>query len=262
MSRISQITLGLLLLGCQFTLAAESLRTQKITANVHVITSEYGTNIGVLHNQGKLVLIDPMPDSHNLEALQKRVHQLFPQQVDSILNTHDHGDHTGGNEYFVKRGAKVSSTMAHSDIHTLIVRAHSAQDRVYIHQPSKTLFVGDIIDSSWHPTFYAGGLKGFNQALESILALADDASVIVPGHGELINRKQVLQFQRNTNLWVNTVSRSKDKGLSVADMMSDKEVKAALEAFNLKGKKAFIPTQAFKRFIERTLTVLEQESKA
>lgn len=259
MLRISKIGAGFVLFACHLSLAAQEFRTQKITPDVYVVAGEYGTNIGVVNNRGKLVLIDPMPDSHNLVELEKRVHQLFPQAVDNILNTHDHSDHTGGNEYFVKKGAKLSTSLAIGDIQTLIVKAHSSQDRVYLHKPSKTLFVGDIIDSSWHPTFYAGGQKGFNQALERILALSDASSVIVPGHGDSMNRDQVQQFQRNTNRWIKAIARAKNKGLSIAEMMVEKDVKEALDAFNLKGKKAFIPAKAFKRFIERTTRVLEQE---
>ena len=81
-----------------------------------------GGNIGVSHGEDGTILIDdqfaPLSDKITVA-----VAALGARPVDYVLNTHWHGDHTGGNEAFGKAGATI---FAH---HNVRVRMSTAQQR-------------------------------------------------------------------------------------------------------------------------------------
>ena len=71
-----------------------------------------GGNIGVSHGEDGTVLIDDQfaPQSEKIETA---VAYLGATPVKYVVNTHWHGDHTGGNEHFGKSGATI---FAHDNV--------------------------------------------------------------------------------------------------------------------------------------------------
>lgn len=226
----------------------------------------YGTNIGVCSSPQGVVLIDPMPGQPLLPALDKQVRQLTGAPVSIILNTHAHDDHSGGNRYFMQQGAKLLTDASQlsgqqSGFIMQVFRSHSQADQVFYHQPSNSIFVGDIYDASWHPTFYAGGLRGLQQAIDAIMQLGDANSLIVPGHGKPGNKTQLLAFKTNTTDWVERVRTLKTAGLNATQMQQDLQLRHILLRFNPQQTDNFVPEKALLRFIERTITVIDKEAK-
>ncbi|WP_444945860.1 hypothetical protein ACJJIP_20045 [Microbulbifer sp. VTAC004] len=78
------------------------------------------------------------------------------------------------------------------------VKSHSAIDNIYYLKESNSIFVGDVFDTSWHPVFYSGGIKGFNEAIDAILNLGDEQSLIIPGHGVPSSKLSLFEFRKNT----------------------------------------------------------------
>lgn len=218
----------------------------------------YGTNIGLLKTSQGFVLIDPMPGEEQLDALEHEIRRLAGESASYVLNTHDHSDHTGGNTYFREKGSIVlADAGSFPEIQQLVARSHSAADQVFFHKPSNSIFVGDIYDSSWHPTFYQGGLAGLGKAIEAILKLGNDRSLIVPGHGQPKGKAELRLFLQNTIAWVSRVRQLNEAGRSVADMRQDAEIKAILASFNPDNKTDVLPEKVVVRFIERTLGLIE-----
>ena len=122
-----------------------------------------------------------------------------------------------------------------------------------------TIFVGDIYTTNWHPTFYAGGVAGFVAAVDAILNLGDENSVIVPGHGEPSDKQRLKLFRQNTLQWVAQVQVLSEQGLTVSEIKDHAEIQRILRKFNPENNADFIPPPAVARFIERTLTVIEKE---
>ena len=231
----------------------------KRSADAYILTPAYATNIGLLNTAKGVVLIDPMPGEGQLEALNALVKSIFAKPVSYILNTHAHSDHSGGNAYFIAAGAElIQSAAALAEIDMLTVKSHTANDAIFWHKPSNTIFVGDIYTTNWHPTFYAGGVAGFVAAVDAILNLGDENSLIVPGHGESSDKQQLKLFRQNTLQWVAQVKVLSEQGLTVSEIKDNAEIQRILRKFNPEHKTDFIPPPAVERFIERTLTVIEK----
>ncbi|MFG0456078.1 MBL fold metallo-hydrolase [Shewanella mangrovisoli] len=290
-----KIFVTLVFLTSSFIVQANSISVERVSEQVHLLKGiDYGTNIGLILTQDGLVLIDPMPGDEHLSALDDAIQSLYVKHVKFILNTHEHADHTGGNQHFIQQGArlvptqdtvpsqKVSSlkvplqntaqmqnTVAAQktvpmqpvipDILAAQVSSHSSADWIYFHPRSNCLFVGDIIDNSWHPTFYAGGLSGFNAAINHILAIGNEESLIVPGHGKPSHKNSLRRFQQNTNDWVQQIESLIDSGKSVEEITQHPQIAELVARFNQEGKSPFLPPKALSKFIERTITVIEKE---
>ncbi|WP_166838587.1 MBL fold metallo-hydrolase [Rheinheimera pleomorphica] len=77
----------------------------KRSADAYKLTPAYATNIGLFNTAKGVVLIDPMPGEHQLDALNTLVNSIFAKPVSYIFNTHAHSDHSGGNGYFIAAGS-------------------------------------------------------------------------------------------------------------------------------------------------------------
>ena len=231
----------------------------KRSADAYILTPAYATNIGLFNTDKGVVLLDPMPGEHQLEALNTLVNSIFAKPVSYIFNTHAHSDHSGGNAYFIATGAELmQSAAALADFDSVTLKSHTANDAIFWHKPSNTIFVGDIYTTNWHPTFYAGGVAGFVAAVDAILNLGDEHSVIVPGHGAPSDKQQLKLFRHNTLQWVAQVKVLNEQGLTASEIKDNAEIQRILHKFNPANNADFIPPPAVARFIERTLTVIEK----
>lgn len=240
---------------------SNSISVKKIANNLHLLKGiEYSTSIGLVSTDDGIVLIDPMPGKTQLNELQRLILEIYGQPVAYILNTHSHEDHSGGNEFFDKQGGKfINSDFTIKGIKKITVNSHTFQDNIYYLKESNSIFVGDVFDSSWHPTFYSGGIKGFDAAVDSILALGNEDSLIIPGHGEPANKNSLRNFRKNTFEWVKNVRELHLKRVSVEDIMKNSRTLVILNKFNIKNKLSFIPERAYKKFVEKTIVIVSKE---
>jgi cyclase len=237
-----------------------------------IIGKEYGTNVGVIVSGKGLLLIDPMPGEESFDDLNLLIKGISDNPISYVMNTHNHEDHTGGNEYFKNNGAAILSPnnlllksgseneksllLKSYGLEVFKVESHTNQDSMFFHSESNILFVGDVFDNSWHPTFYAGGIDGLTKTIDIILAVGDKDTLIVPGHGVPANKEVVKAFYKNTLIWLERVSELYKDKMSVEKIMEDKQIYEILQRFNTEQKKEFIPPKAFRRFIERTISIV------
>src|SRR5882762_9796628 len=115
--KIAGIRISLFVLATMFGMAALTyaqtppdfskieIKTTKITDNFYTLEGQGGT-IGVLAGPDGVFLVDTQfaPLTGKIVAAVK---QISPNPIRFVVNTHVHGDHTGGNENLGKMGAVI-----------------------------------------------------------------------------------------------------------------------------------------------------------
>lgn len=85
--------------------SAIEIKVNKVTDNISYLVGS-GGNIGVIHGDDGVLIIDDQfaPLS---EKIKEAVKSLSSEEIKYVVNTHYHGDHSGGNENFKKDGATI-----------------------------------------------------------------------------------------------------------------------------------------------------------
>ena len=93
------------------------IKTNKVSDNFYTLDGQGGT-IGVLAGRQGILMVDTQfaPLSDKIVAA---IGQLSPIPIRFVINTHVHGDHTGGNENFGKLGA---TTFAREELRDRLIR--------------------------------------------------------------------------------------------------------------------------------------------
>lgn len=192
------------------------IKTTQVSGNIYMLEGA-GGNIGVSAGPDGILIVDdqfaPLADKISA-ALQ----QLNPGRLKFVLNTHHHGDHTGGNEVF---GAKEAVIVAQSNVRTRLGAAkaaaaalpvitfdesasvhfngeeirllhvgtgHTDGDSIIFFTEANVVHMGDQYVSAGFPyvDFGSGGnVDGYIATQQAVLAQAKPDTKIIPGHGPL-----------------------------------------------------------------------------
>jgi glyoxylase-like metal-dependent hydrolase (beta-lactamase superfamily II) len=209
-----------------------TLHTEAVTPDVWML-SGLGGNVGVLRSGRGAVVVDTMTFRMQGERIRERVEDLTGREVEAILNTHYHWDHTHGNPAF-PAGLRIVATQrtlelmqaldgryfsgatlaalpneTFTDTHELRIgektirsyhlgRGHTDGDQVVLFVEDRVLHFGDLFFHRRYPNIdleAGGSVREWPETLERALAL-DGWDHAIPGHGVLSDRAGVQQFQR------------------------------------------------------------------
>ena len=167
------------------------------------------------------------------------IKSLSPHDIRFVVNTHLHGDHSGGNENFKNMGATI---IAHDKVrHRMVSQqvnrstneitpprhedawpsitfseklnlflnqeeiellygspAHTDGDIVVYFKKANVFHMGDLFVTYGYPYIdygNGGSINGFIASLDKFLALMNDKSRIIPGHGDLCSKADVKKFR-------------------------------------------------------------------
>lgn len=239
---------------------ASSFDATEVAPGIYMLTGAEGKfgggNMSVLVGDDQVVLIDDamVPTAQPvLDAVDK----LAGRAPDFVINTHVHGDHVGGNALMQENGAYVvahdnirkrlsadskdaggdgglpiitfsESVTFHVNGHEVFVfhvhHAHTDGDGAIYFRDHNVIHAGDILFNNLFPYIdldNGGSVEGFIEAQEKLIAMADDETVLIAGHGELANKADV-----ERNLAVLVDGRKRVKAL-VDQGMSEEEILAA-----------------------------------
>lgn len=198
------------------------LAVERIAEDLHVLVGS-GGNVAVLTTDEGVVLVDDKFERNVPEILEK-VRGLTDKPVRYVLNTHHHGDHTGGNARLMESAEIIAHTnaranlvknsqpgvtrMAFSDsfeLHlggkTVVARhlgfGHTNGDAVILFPQRRVLHTGDLFVRGAPFIDYANGgsSEAWMKTLDAILAL--DFDTVIPGHGPISKREDLVRFKES-----------------------------------------------------------------
>jgi glyoxylase-like metal-dependent hydrolase (beta-lactamase superfamily II) len=251
-----------------------------------------GGNIGLSVGPDAVFMIDDQyaPLTPKIEAAIKAI---TPKPVTFLVNTHWHGDHTGGNTNMAKLGAIIvaqdnvrkrmsseqfldfmrskvdaspkealpvvtfSQTMNFhlngDDIAVFHVpAAHTDGDAIIHFKKANIVHMGDTFFNGFYPfiDYSSGGTPdGFIAAAERVIAISDDKTRIIPGHGPLATKADLLAYR---DMLVGTIGKIKamvKQGKSLDEIVAAKPT----ADFDERWGKGFVPPPRYIEMIMKGL---------
>lgn len=211
--------------------SAVQIKVHQVSGNVYYLEGQ-GGNVGVLIGDDGVLMIDDQ-FAPLTEKLVAAIRTISNKPIRMLVNTHVHGDHTGGNANI---GAMGIDIVAHDNVRVRLARgvnggapspaaalpvvtfgdtislhlngedisiaklppAHTDGDS-YIHFPkADVIHVGDVFRTVGYPGVDGGNggtVKGTIAALQAIVDLAGPNTKIIPGHGVVATREDVAAFR-------------------------------------------------------------------
>ncbi len=202
------------------------IKATQVAKNVYMLEGS-GGNIGVSVGPDGILIVDdqfaPLADK-----IAAALQQLNPGKLKFVLNTHHHGDHTGGNAAF---GAKDAAIIAQTNVRLRLVGdaktphealpvvtfdrsasvhfngeeitlrylgpAHTNGDTVIQFTGANVIHMGDQFMTGRFPfiDFSSGGdLDGLIKNLHEVIAQAPADVKIIPGHGRLATLQDLKDY--------------------------------------------------------------------
>ena len=268
------------------------ITTTKLTENVYMLIGR-GGNIGVSVGEDGVVLIDDQyaPLTRKIKAA---VSAISDQPIRFVVNTHWHGDHTGGNENLGESGAvivahenvrsrlsteqfmsffdsrtppapdaarpvvtftkDVTLHLNTDDLHIFHVEnAHTAGDSLVHWRVQNVIHAGDLYFASQYPFIdldSGGGIDGVITGIERALELANDSTKIIPGHGNLSNKKDLTTYRDMLKTIRIRIQNLIKEGKSFKEILSSKPT----AEFDAKWGTGFIEPDVFVEFVYQSLS--------
>jgi len=233
----------------QFGDKPSKLSLIKLQDDLYVIHNDAvpGNTTALITTQGVILVDDKFEIDHdNIVAMLKTVTQ---QPVKYVINTHFHGDHSGGNAKLQAGGTlAVASAQARermvatkmSGLPDITIaprgtlhlggksaeiywlgRSHTDGDVVVLFPQYKTIAMGDMYtNGEGTPQLidYSGGgsAKEWTATVENALKL--DFDTVIPGHGNVVKKADLVKFRDSTKRLVELVTQEVKANKSKADV--------------------------------------------
>lgn len=204
--------------------ASVTIQTVSVSGGIFMLIGS-GGNIGVSVGDDGLLIIDDQyaPLAGKIKAA---LAELGSDTPEYLLNTHFHGDHTGGNADF---GIN-SVIVAHENVKQRLIdgnfpaaaipvisfsqdvtlhfngeditlihmpNGHTDTDSVVMFSESNVIHMGDHFFNGGFPfvdLLHGGTVRGYLSNLEKALSWIEDDTAVIPGHGPLGTKADLLNF--------------------------------------------------------------------
>jgi len=242
------------------------IKAEQVADNIYMLTGS-GGNIGVVVGDDGVFMIDSQfgPLSEKITAA---IGKLSSQPIKYLFNTHWHGDHTGGNENFGKKGAIIvahenvknrmsteqirpfrRSTPAAAKIAQPVITfkngmqfhlngediliyhfhyGHTDGDAFVYFPKSNVIHMGDNFFKGRFPYIdlgSGGSVEGALKNINEVLFLADSETKIIPGHGALANKKDLMEYRDVIMIARDRVKKAIDKGMTLEEIKTSNVTK-------------------------------------
>ena len=204
---------------------AVEISTHHVAGTVHYLAGR-GGNIGLSIGDDGVVMIDDQ-FAPLTERIVEAIGGISNGEIRFLINTHVHGDHVGGNENLGRMGIDIVATervrlrlaerlpavalpvLTYSEPVTIhlngedvrlipVPPAHTDGDTFIHFRDSDVLHLGDVFRTVAFPVIdrnNGGTLDGTIEALGIAAGIAGPGTKIVPGHGVVSSREDVIEFR-------------------------------------------------------------------
>lgn len=233
------------------------IKTTKLTDHTYMLQGA-GGNIGISVGNDGVFIIDNQfaPLSEKILAAIKT---LSDKPLKFLVNTHFHGDHSGGNENMAKAGATI---IAHNNVKKRLLKpkrdgsknpeealpvitfndklnitingetiavfhvdnAHTDGDSLLFFTESNVLHTGDTYFNGRYPYIdlnSGGSVNGYIDAVKHGLMLIDEDTKIIPGHGEMSNKTEYKNFLTMLETLRTNIQKAIDSGKTQDEVKVD-----------------------------------------
>lgn len=228
-----------------------------VNKNVYMLTGA-GGNIGILAGEDGIFMIDDQFAALSPRIIEK-LKTISDKPVKFLVNTHHHGDHTGGNINFQKEGALI---FAHENVRkrlkkdslsstydglpvvtfdqninlyindndivvTHVHNAHTDGDALIYFPQSNVLHTGDTFFNGNFPYIdlgSGGSVKGDIEAARTGLSLINQNTRIIPGHGKIANYKDYEAYLKMLEKIRENVQKALDEGKPEEVIVEDETI--------------------------------------
>ncbi len=227
------------------------MKVIKANKNVYMLQGA-GGNIGVLATKAGLLLVDDQfaPLAERIEAAMQSIEN---KKLKYVVNTHFHGDHTGSNDFFAHK----APIFAHQSVRerlenkepaeqvalpvvtyndgitiyldnekitlTHLPNGHTDGDTVVYFSKANVLHTGDLFFELGFPYIdlnNGGSVKGYLAAVQKLIKQIPDNVVIIPGHGQLTDKKRFQAFAQMIEYSITRVSQFLAQGKSEQEILA------------------------------------------
>jgi len=247
------------------------IKTEALRGNLHVLYGA-GGNIGISAGEDGVVLIDdqfaPLTD-----RIKAAIGKISDKPILYAINTHFHGDHTGGNENMGKSGTVL---VAHDNVRQRLSKgafikafnnkiepqpkaalpsvtfndemslhlngdeariihvggAHTDGDSFIHFKGSNLIHMGDLFFNEMFPFIdvsNGGSVDGMIKAADKALAIANDETIVIPGHGPVTDKAGLMAYRAMLQETRDMVADFKAKGMSIDEIRETNPLEAYKE---------------------------------
>lgn len=238
--------------------AVTAIKSTEVAPGIHMLEGAdgfAGGNMTLLTGGDQVVLIDDGLGTVS-QLLLDKTREIAGADIDFVINTHVHGDHTGSNATFAENGSLI---VTHENIRRRLVQdstpaggpgglpvitfndamtfhindheayvfhletAHTDGDAAIYFRNANVLASGDVVFHSLFPYIdlgNGGDVDGYIAAMQKLVSMIDDDTIVIPGHGAMTDKAGM---EADLAMLVEARSRVKalvDEGMSGADILA------------------------------------------
>ena len=218
-----------------------------------------GGRVAVLFGADGVLMVDtedPQLASKTLDTI--RTFTSAPIKI--VVNSHIHPDHTGGNAFFAKQGALIyaqenlrdemlagrspdpagvpsmtyryatkgtPALTVHMNGETVdfipMMPSHTAGDTIIRFNKANVIYIEDFYRNFGYPfadQANGGSIKGMIEAIDLIQEIAGPATTLIPGHGTLVTRQDLLAYRAMLVDILAKVQKLRDQGKSLDEVLA------------------------------------------
>jgi len=249
---LSIVAVGAFSASAQQNMDNVQIKATHVAGTVYLLEGA-GGNIGVSVGDDGILIVDDQfaPLAEKIEAAVKG---LNSGAIKFVLNTHWHGDHTGGNAHFGRQADIIAQDQVltrlagRADIERSALPVITFQDAIAIHingekvmmqhvgpghtdgdsvvtfTRSNVVHMGDLFFKGRFPYIdlgSGGDVRGYLKNVEAALKRIPDDAKIIPGHGTLANKDDLKEFHKMLKTITGQIQSAIDSGKTLDQVKAD-----------------------------------------